>query len=178
MEIKEKQNKVFDVLKKDLGYKNPMQTPKIEKVIISIGAGSKTDKNKREIITDRLSKITGQKPAPRGAKQSIAAFKTREGDVVGYQVTLRGERMNDFLEKLFNVALPRTKDFRGVKRSSVDEMGNCTIGIPEHTIFVESPNEDVKDIFGFAITIVTSAKNKEEAEKYLEYMGMPFKAKA
>src|SRR4051812_498038 len=109
--LKTKVNKGFEVLK---GYKNKMQSPRLVKVVISVGVGSLKDKNKMKVIEDRLLRITGQKAAPRGAKISIANFKSRTGDVVGYQVTLRGQRMYDFLEKLIHIALPRTKDFRGI----------------------------------------------------------------
>lgn len=157
------------------GYKNPMQKPRIQKVVISVGVGSFKDKNKMKVVEDRLAKITGQKAAPRGAKVSIATFKSREGDIVGYQVTLRGARMRDFLEKLIHIALPRTKDFRGINQSGADEMGNYTLGIKEHTIFPETSDEELKDVFGMAVTIVTSAKSKEEVLKLLNHLGFPFK---
>ncbi len=157
------------------GYKNPMQTPKITKVVISVGVGSFKDKNKIKVVEDRLAKITGQKSAPRAAKISIATFKSRAGDVVGYQVTLRGQRMHDFLEKLIHISLPRTKDFRGINVSGADEMGNYTMGIKEHTIFPETADEELKDVFGMAITVVTTAKSKEEVLKLLTHLGFPFK---
>ncbi len=161
--------------KKLSGYKNPMQMPRLVKVVVSAGVGSFKDKNKFKIVEDRLARITGQKPAPRGAKVSIATFKSRQGDVVGYQVTLRGPRMYDFLERLLHIALPRTKDFRGISASSADEMGNFTLGIKEHTIFPETSDEELKDVFGFAITIVTTAKSKDEVIKLLTHLGFPFK---
>ncbi len=157
------------------GYKNSMQKPKITKVVVSTGVGSFKDKNKFKIVEDRLARITGQKAAPRSAKVSIATFKSREGDVVGYQVTLRGKRMHDFLERLIHLALPRTKDFRGINISGADEMGNLTIGIKEHSIFPETTDEELKDIFGFAVTVVTTAKSKEEVLKFLTHLGFPFK---
>mgnify|MGYP000684064667 CR=1 FL=1 len=173
--IKEKQNKIFDILKSSQGYKNIMQTPKIDKVIVSAGVGSIKDKYKIKVIQDRLSKITGQKEAARVAKKSIATFKTRQGDILGYQVTLRGSRMYDFLDRLIHIAIPRMRDFRGLSTESIDEMGNFTIGIKEHTVFPETSDEDLKDVFGFSITIVTTAKTKEEAEEYLKNLGFPFK---
>ncbi|MEX0919168.1 MAG: 50S ribosomal protein L5 [Parcubacteria group bacterium] len=173
--LKEKSNKAFEALKGDRGYKTRMQTPKISKVVISVGVGSYKDKNKFKVVEDRLARITGQKPAPRGAKLSIASFKSREGDVVGYQVTLRGSRMYDFLDKLIHIALPRTKDFRGISPTSADEMGNYTLGIKEHTIFPETADEELKDVFGLAITVVTTAKSKEEVIALLTYLGFPFK---
>lgn len=174
---KEKQNKVLDALKADFGYTNIMQSPRVEKVLVSVGVGSIKDKKKIELIEDRLAKITGQKPSARPAKKSIAAFKLREGDIVGYQVTLRGKRRDMFLDKLVHAALPRTRDFRGLKRTSVDEMGNCTIGIKEHTIFPETSDEDIKDVFGLAVTIVTSSNNKKETLAFLEHLGFPFRKK-
>ena len=152
-----------------------MQAPRILKVILSTGIGSTKDKNKIKLIADRLGKITGQKPAVRQAKKSIAAFKLREGDVVGYQVTLRGKRMDTFLDKLIHVALPRTRDFRGINRSVVDEMGNATIGIKEHTIFPETGDEEIKDVFGLSVTIVTTSSNKAETLAFMEHLGFPLK---
>ncbi len=161
--------------KKTPGYKNPMQMPRLVKAIISVGVGSFKDKNKFKIVEDRLARITGQKAAPRGAKVSIATFKSRQGDIVGYQVTLRGQRMHDFLEKLIHIALPRTKDFRGISPSAADEMGNYTLGIKENTIFPETSDEELKDVFGMAVTIVTTAKSREEVVKFLTHLGFPFK---
>lgn len=164
----------FAALKDSLGYTNAMQAPKVVKVIISTGVGKVSDKHQRELIVDRLAKITGQKPASRGAKQSIASFKLRQGDIVGYQVTLRGARMRHFLDKLINIALPRTRDFRGVKASAIDEMGNYTLGIKEHTIFPETSDEELRNVFGLSITIVTTARTKDEARVFLEHLGVPF----
>lgn len=173
--LKEKENKAFEALKESEGYKNKMQSPKVVKVVISTGVGSYKDKNKIKIVEDRLAQITGQKAAPRGAKKSVANFKSREGDVVGYQVTLRGKRMYDFLDRLIHIALPRTKDFRGISSDSADEMGNYTVGIKEHTIFPETSDEELKDVFGLAITVVTTAKSKKEVIALLTHLGFPFK---
>jgi len=173
--MKEKMNKVFDSLKKDFGYKNRMQAPKITKVVISSGVGSVKDKQKLEIIPDRLAKIAGQKARPVEAKKSIASFKIRQGDIAGFQVTLRGQRMYDFLDRLINIALPRTKDFRGLKRGAIDEMGNYTIGIKEHTIFPEVSDEELRNVFGFAITIVTNTEDSNETLALLENLGFPLK---
>src|SRR3989344_6515402 len=127
--IQEKQKKAFDALKKEFEWKNAMQTPRIEKVVVSAGIGKfMKDKKKTELVVDRLAKITGQKPISRGAKKSIASYKTRIGDTVGYQVTLRGLRARDFLNRLLHIALPRTKDFKGISAASIDEMGNYTLG--------------------------------------------------
>ena len=165
----------FKKLKDTLGLKNAMQTPRLVKVVVSNGFGSVKDKKKIELIADRLAKITGQKPVTRVTKKAIATFKTRQGDAVGYQITLRGKRMCDFLDRLVHVAFPRTKDFRGLSRASVDAMGNYTIGIKEHTIFPETAEEDLKDVFGFAITIVTTSNNKKNTLAFLEYLGVPLK---
>ncbi len=173
--IKQKTAKAFDALKKDFGYKNPMQAPKIEKVVISSGVGKQKDKKKLDLIEDRLMKITGQKPVRKGAKISIASFKVREGDTVGMQVTLRGAKMYDFLDRLINIALPRTKDFRGISSMGVDEMGNYTLGIRENTIFPESSDEDLKDVFGLAATIVTNVRDANETKAFLTHLGFPFK---
>ncbi len=168
-------NGAYAALKGDFGYTNVMQSPKLEKIVISIGTGRVQDKQKEALIRDRLALITGQKPAARAAKQSIAAFKLRAGEIIGYQVTLRGARMQHFVDKLINIAIPQTRDFRGLKVTAIDEMGNITIGIKEHTIFPECADEEIKDVFGFAITIVTTAKNKKEAEAFLRHIGLPLK---
>ncbi|MBP9711706.1 MAG: 50S ribosomal protein L5 [Candidatus Pacebacteria bacterium] len=175
--VKEKEAKAYEVMKTDFHYKNAMAVPKMKKVVLNVGTGTavKKDKNKNDAISDRLMKITGQKPAKRGAKQSIASFKIRQGDPIGVVVTLRGKRMFAFLEKLINVALPRTKDFRGINRKAVDSIGNLTLGIKEHTIFPETADEDIRDVFGLAITLVSSAKNKKEGMAFFELLGMPFK---
>lgn len=173
--LKHKTEKAFTTLKEGYGYKNSMQAPRIQKVVISVGVGSVKDKNKITLIADRLAKITGQKPAARSAKIAIANFKSRKGDLVGYQVTLRGQRMYDFLEKLIHISLPRTKDFRGISRDSADEMGNYTFGIKEHTIFPETADEELKDVFGMAVTVVTTATSRAEVQAFLEHLGFPFK---
>ena len=170
-----KQKATFNALKADFGYTNVMQAPKVTKLVVSTGVGSIKDKKRTDLILGRITKITGQSPAPRSAKKSVATFKLRTGDLSGYQVTLRGERMQSFLDKLIHVVLPRVKDFRGIKPSAIDEMGNITIGIKEHTVFPETADEDAKDVFGFAVTIATSAKNKKEAEAYLRYLGLPLR---
>jgi len=170
------QNKTFDALKSEFGYTNVMQTPKVSKIVVSTGVGSLKDKKKLELIIERLTRITGQAPAVRGAKKSIANFKSRVGDVAGYQVTLRGVRMQSFLDKLIHIVLPRFKDFRGIKPSAIDEMGNISIGFKEHIAFPETSDEDTKDIFGLAVTIVTTAKSKKEAEAFLRHLGLPLQS--
>jgi len=173
--VKQQMNDTFETLKAAFGYTSRMAAPRVEKVVVTTGTGRVTDKNKIAVIIDRLTRITGQKPSPRPAKQSVAGFKTRKGQIIGYQVTLRGARMRDFLERLLNAALPRTRDFRGLKKTAVDEMGNLTIGIKEHTIFSETADEELKDIFGLAVTIVTTAKSRDEAVAFFEHIGVPFR---
>lgn len=175
MIVKEKQANAFETLKGQFGYTNVFASPRLVKIVVSSGVG-KMDKNKKAVVESRLARITGQKAAPRAAKQSIAQFKMREGDIVGYQVTLRGTRMNHFLEKLIHISLPRTRDFRGLPAGSIDQMGNYTIGIKDHTIFPETSEEDLKDVFGLAITFVTTAKTKEEADAFLRHLGLPMRA--
>lgn len=167
------QKNTHAALKGEFGYKNIMQTPKLVKLVVSTGVGSIKDKKKIETILDRMTTITGQAPAARSTKKSIANFKTRVGDLSGYQVTLRGARMVSFFDKLVNIVLPRVKDFRGIKVSAIDEMGNITIGLKEHTVFPETSDEDAKDVFGLAVTIATTAKNKKEAEAFLRHLGVP-----
>ncbi len=177
MKIQTQMDTAYEALKGDFGYTNKMAAPKITKIIVSAGTGKKArfDKNFNTLVSDRLAKITGQKPSSRKAKKSIAGFKIREGDMVGQMVTLRGAAMKNFLEKLIHISLPRTKDFRGINRSSVDSMGNMTMGIREHTIFPETAEEDLKDVFGFSITIGTTAKSRKEAMALLTHIGIPFK---
>lgn len=174
--MQEQQKTTFDSLKSDFGWKNVMQAPRIEKIVISVGVGKiAKDKEKVKLVADRLGKITGQKPATRGAKKSIATYKTRIGDRVGYQVTIRGKRAEDFINRLVHVALPRTKDFKGLVTTAIDPMGNYTLGIKEHTVFPEVVDEELKDVFGMAVTVVTTAKDKKTAESYLRHLGFPFK---
>ncbi len=170
---KQRQQAAYLALKETFGYTSPMRSPRVSKVIVSSGVGKKRDKKQLELIEDRLAKITGQKPSQRAARISIASFKVRAGDTVGLQVTLRGARMYDFLDKLIHIALPRTRDFRGLAPSAIDAMGNLTIGIKEHTIFPETSDEDLKDVFGLAITIVTTTSTKAEAEAFLRHIGLP-----
>jgi large subunit ribosomal protein L5 len=170
------QKATFEALKAGFAYTNVMQAPRLVKIIISIGVGSVKDKKRTDLIRDRLVKITGQAPASRGSKKSIAQFKMRTGDLAGYQVTLRGVRMQSFFDKLIHIVIPRIKDFRGIKPSTIDEMGNISLGIKEHTVFPETADEDAKDVFGLGITIATTAKNKKECEAFLRHVGFPLKA--
>ena len=175
IQIEEKIKTAFEKLKGNFSWSNVMQTPKIEKIVLSVGVGrDRKNKSKMELIEDRLKKITGQKPAFCKARKSIASFKLREGEVIGYKVTLRGKKMKTFFDKFINIALPRSKDFRGIKENSIDEMGNLTIGIDEHIIFPETPDEVHQDIFSLSMTITTSTHNKSETKEYLEHLGLPF----
>ncbi len=173
--IAEKEKGTYAALKEKFGLKNPMQAPRLLKAVVSVGVGSMKDKKRLEVVADRLTKITGQKAAPRAAKKSIASFKSREGETVGFQVTMRGKRMRAFLDRLLLTAFPRTKDFRGVFRSSVDSMGNATFGIKEHVIFPETADEELKDIFGLAVTVTTTAKDRDLAVAFFEHLGFPFR---
>ena len=159
------------------GYKNALAAPRLVKVIVSSGIGTKMKKDREAatFIGERLARITGQKPSLRAAKQSVASFKIRQGDPVGISVTLRGARMLGFIDKLIHIALPRTKDFRGINTSAVDAMGNMSIGIKEHTIFPETADEDLRDVFGLSVTLVSTAKTKAEALAFFTHLGIPFK---
>jgi len=175
--VKEKEALAFEKMKDAFHYKNKMAAPKLQKVILNVGTGTamKKDNKRNDLISDRLAKISGQKAALRGAKKSISSFKVRQGDPIGVVITLRGARMYAFLEKLLNIALPRTKDFRGISRKIVDNIGNATIGIKEHTIFPETADEDIRDVFGLSITIVSTAKTQKEGFAFYELIGVPFK---
>jgi large subunit ribosomal protein L5 len=183
MRLKEKYKKeIAPVMMEKLGYKNVMAVPRIEKVVLNTGFGrlvvGKTgDEQKKiyEAVLEDLSLICGQRPVLTKSKKSIASFKTRKGMPLGAAVTLRGKKMYDFLERLIDIALPRSRDFRGLDAKSFDKKGNLTIGIKEHIVFPEISPEKVRTIFGFEITVVTSAKNKEEGINFLKAMGFPIK---
>jgi large subunit ribosomal protein L5 len=170
-------NDVVAGLKSRFGYQNVMQIPAINKVVINMGVGDATTDSKAidAAVTD-LTAIVGQKPIITKAKKSIAAFKLRAGMSIGCKVTLRGERMYDFLDKLFNLALPRIRDFRGVSPKAFDGRGNYTLGIKDQLIFPEINYDKVDKLRGMDIVFVTSAQNDEEAYELLKLMGMPFKA--
>jgi len=171
---KERIEKALPSIGEKLGRTNRLSLPRLVKVVVSSGTGRAKDKTRNEHVAKRLAIITGQKASPRRAKQSIASFKLREGDVIGYAVTLRGARMYAFLDKLIHASLPRTKDFKGVSSTGVDEVGNLTIGIKEHTIFPETADEELRDIFGLAVTVVTTAHTREEARVLFDVIGVPF----
>ena len=171
------QNEIIPALMKKFEYKSVMQVPKLEKIVINIGLGDTKDNPKAldNAIAD-LTAITGQKPVITRAKKSIAAFKLREGANVGCKVTLRNDKMYDFAYKLFNVALPRVRDFRGVSKNSFDGKGNYSLGIKEQVIFPEIEYEKIDKVRGMDIIFVTTANSDEEAKELLASLGMPFRA--
>lgn len=183
MRLKEKFIKeIVPAMQKSLGYKTSMAVPKIQKVVLNTGFGrlvvGKTgDEPKKitEAIIGDLTLISGQKVMGTTAKKSIAAFKTRQGMLIGACVTLRGQRMYDFLERLINVALPRSRDFQGIDPKSVDQGGNLTIALREHIAFPEILPEKTRAIFGFEVTIVTTARNQKEGLELLRLIGFPIK---
>lgn len=176
--LREKYEKeVVPGLKSRFGYKNIMEVPRLVKVIINMGVGEATQDAKAiDAAVNDLTAIAGQKPIVTRAKKSIAAFKVRTGMPVGCKVTLRGERMYEFLDKLFNLALPRIRDFRGVSDKSFDGRGNYSLGLREQLIFPEINYDKVDKVRGMDVVIVTSAKTDEEAYELLKLMGMPFRA--
>lgn len=166
--------KVIPALKKELGIENPMAVPRIGKVVVNVGTGKVLKDTKRvEEIIASLEAITGQKVLQTKARKAIAGFKTREGLEVGARVTLHGKRMWDFLDRLFNVALPRVRDFQGIPRSAIDQGGNCNLGIKEHMVFPEIVAEKVQHVFSFQVNIVTTAKNKQQGEMLFRALGLP-----
>ena len=168
---------VRPALVKRFSYKNVMQAPQIEKVVINMGLGEGKENPKiLDAAVNDLSIITGQKPIITRARRSVASFKVREGMPIGCKLTLRGVRMYDFLDKFFNIALPRVRDFRGISPHSFDGRGNFTIGIKEQLIFPEIEYSKVERVLGMDITIVTTAETDEEARELLTLMGLPFKA--
>ncbi len=169
---------VIPSLRKTFDITNAMRVPKITKVLVHVGTGKmQKDGNTTDKVIKDITVITGQKPAVRAAKKSIAGFKLREGSPVGLLVTLRGQRMYDFIDRLISIALPRSRDFQGLARTSFDEKGNLNIGIREHIIFPEVSYESLRDVFGFQVTVVTSAMSREEGVELLVQLGFPFKKK-
>ena len=174
MDLKEKyEKKVRPALMKKYSLSSPLAVPRISKVVVNTGIGRVREDKDQEIISRELALITGQKPSARPARKSIASFKTRQGMTIGYKVTLRGKRMYDFLSRLLNVALPRTRDFGGLEETSVDERGNLTIGIREQIVFPEMSGEDLKNIFGLEVSLVTDSKNRELALQMYKLLGVP-----
>lgn len=174
--LKEKyNNEVVDYLMEKFEYKSIMEVPKLEKIVINIGLGEAKDNPKAlESAISDLTMISGQRPLVTTARKSIANFKLREGSKIGCKVTLRGEKMYDFLDKLMNIALPRVRDFRGIKATAFDGRGNYALGLKEQLIFPEIEYDKVDAIRGMDIVIVTTANTDEEAKSFLERMGMPF----
>jgi len=154
----------------------PKPSLKIEKVVINCSLSEMPhDEKLREIVFNDLAIITGQKPILRTARKAIAGFKIRQGVPIGAKITLRGKRMRHFVERLVNIALPRTRDFRGIEKKAFDGRGNLTIGVKEHIVFPEIHPEDIKQVFGFEITVVTNTKNDEQGAKLLKSLGFPIK---
>ena len=169
------QKEVAPALMKKFGYKSVMQIPKLDKIVINVGCGEARDNQKvLDAIISDLSKITGQKPVLCKAKKSVANFKLREGMNIGAKVTLRSDRMYEFLDRLFSVALPRVRDFRGINPNSFDGRGNYNLGLKEQLIFPEIEYDKIDKVRGMDITFVTTAKTDEEAREFLTLMGAPF----
>jgi large subunit ribosomal protein L5 len=167
---------VMPALVREFSYKNPMETPAIKKVVINAGIGEAVQNIKMlDAVVEEMRQITGQKPLGTNARKSIAGFKLREGMPIGSKVTLRGDRMYEFLDRLISVALPRIRDFRGVNGNSFDGKGNYTLGLKEQIIFPEIKYDTVMFIHGFDITIVTNARTDKEGKALLKFMGMPFR---
>ena len=175
--LKEKyQNEVIPALMKEFSLSNIMQVPKLEKIVLNIGMGEALDNPKAlDAAVADIMAITGQKPIVTKAKKSIANFKLREGRIIGAKVTLRGEKMWAFIDRLINIALPRLRDFRGVNRNSFDGRGNYTLGLQEQLIFPEIEYDKIDKVRGMEITIVTTAPNDEQSLAMLSMLGMPFR---
>jgi large subunit ribosomal protein L5 len=170
------QKEVVPALTKEFGYKNVMAVPRIEKVVVNMGLGEATSNAKIvDVGADELARITGQKPVTRRAKKSIAAFKVRKGMPIATMVTLRGERMWEFLDRLMNIALPRVRDFKGVSPRGFDGRGNYTLGLRDQLLFIEIDYMKVDKARGMNVSVVTTAKTDEEARKLLQFIGMPFR---
>ena len=169
-------NEVAPALQSKFNYKTSMQIPKLVKVVVNMGVGEVKENPKAiETAANEIAAITGQKAVVTKAKKSVAAFKLREGMSIGCKTTLRGNRMYEFVDKLFNIALPRVRDFRGINPNSFDGRGNFTLGVKEQLIFPEIEYDNVDRIHGMDITFVTTAKTDEEAKELLSLLGMPFR---
>jgi len=171
------QQKVVSALKQELGYANIMQVPQLKKIVVNMGLGDAVQNPKLlETGVSELTQITGQKPIVTKAHKSIANFKLREGVAIGCAVTLRGDRMYEFFDRLVNVALPRVRDFRGIPENAFDGRGNYSLGIREHVIFPEINVDKVEQVKGFTVSLVTSAKTDVEGRALLRALGMPFRS--
>jgi large subunit ribosomal protein L5 len=170
------QNEVLPALMKDLHFENVMRAPRITKVVVNVGVGEALDNSKAlEAVVGDITQITGQKPVITKARKSIANFKLREGRQIGVKVTLRGERMWSFLDRLVNIALPRVRDFRGITPDAFDGRGNYTLGLREQLVFPEIEYDKIDKLRGMEICIVTTARTDEEGRQLLAKLGMPFK---
>jgi len=170
------QKEVVPALMKELGFKNPMQVPRLQKVVVNMGLGEALTNNKMiDASVDQLMSITGQKPVVTRARKAIANFKLRAGQPIGAMVTLRNERMWEFMDRLMNLALPRVRDFKGVSPKAFDGKGNFTLGVREQIIFPEINYDQVEKVKGMNVSIVTTAKNDEEGRALLKHLGMPFR---
>ena len=168
-------NEVFPALKEKFGYENPMMVPKLTKITLNMGLGDCKDNPKlQEIAVKEMATISGQAPVVTKSRKSIANFKVREGMAVGCMVTLRGDKMYEFADKFFNIALPRVRDFKGVSKNSFDGRGNYSMGVKEQLIFPEIVYDQVEKVRGMDIVFTTTAKTDEEAKALLEMLGMPF----
>jgi len=168
-------NEIVPAMMREQGYKNPMQVPRLEKIVLNVSLGEAIQNQKAlEATTNDLTLITGQRPVVTRAKRPIAAFKLRAGMAIGVMVTLRGERMWEFFDRLVNAALPRVRDFQGVPRKAFDGRGNYTLGIKEQIIFPEIDYDKVDKIRGMQVSVITTARTDEEARSLLEHMGIPF----
>jgi large subunit ribosomal protein L5 len=171
------QKEIAPAIAKEFGIKNPMAIPRVEKIVLNMGMGEAIANNKiLDTATDELRAVTGQKPVVTKAKKSIASFKLRQGMPIGVMVTLRGDRMYEFLDRLVSIALPRVRDFRGVSPKAFDGRGNYTIGVREQLIFPEIDFNKVDKLRGMNISIVTTARNDEQARALLKGLGMPFRS--
>jgi large subunit ribosomal protein L5 len=170
------QQEAIASLRKEFGYKNVMAVPRIEKIVVNMGLGEATANAKIiDTGTDELARITGQKPVTRRAKKSVAQFKVRKGQPIGTMVTLRGDRMWEFLDRLMSIALPRVRDFKGVSPKGFDGRGNYTLGLRDQLLFPEIDYMKVDKARGMNVSVVTTAKTDEEARKLLQFIGMPFR---
>ncbi|MFH1111548.1 MAG: 50S ribosomal protein L5 [Patescibacteria group bacterium] len=172
---KKYQKEVIPLLMKEFSCSNVMAVPRVQKITLNIGLGKAlTEPKLAEVATNTLLRISGQKPTLRHAKKSISNFKIRQGMVIGLQVTLRGRRMYEFLDKLINVSLPRVRDFRGISEKSFDGRGNLNIGFKEHIVFPEIKSDEVESLHGLEVAITTSAKNNQVGRRLFELLGLPF----
>ncbi len=174
--LQEYQNRIKKEIMEEQKYANPMQVPTLKKIVINVGAGEAvTNKSAIDEIVELLKNISGQKPVINKAKKAVSAFKIREGMDIGVSVTLRGDRMWEFFDKLINIVLPRTKDFRGLSTKAFDGNGNYSLGIEDHTVFIEVDPNNVTKIRSLEVTIVTSTKNDKDAKILLDKFGFPFR---